>query len=65
MLEQRLGAHPWLALDRITIADIGCLPYVALAPEGEIDLAPYPNVRRWLERMKAQPGYVTMPGMSS
>ncbi|HSV18837.1 MAG TPA: glutathione S-transferase family protein [Casimicrobiaceae bacterium] len=65
VLEQRLAAHPWLALDRLTIADIGCLPYVALAPEGEIDLAGYPNVRHWLERMKAQPGYVTMPGMSS
>ena len=63
VLEKRLAAHPWLALDRLTIADIGCLPYVALSHEGEIDLATYPSVRRWVERIKAQPGFVTMPGV--
>jgi glutathione S-transferase len=63
VLEQRLAKHPWLALDRLTIADIGCFPYVALAPEGQIDLASYPAVRQWIERIKAQPGFVTMPGV--
>lgn len=62
-LEYRLRNHPWLALDRITIADIGCFPYVALAHEGEIDLEPYPKVRFWIESIKAQPGFVTMPGI--
>lgn len=63
VLEQRLAAHPWLALDRLTIADIGCFPYVALAHEGQIDLAGHPAVRQWIERVKAQPGFVGMPGV--
>lgn len=63
VLEKRLAAHPWLALDHVTIADIGCFPYVALAPEGEIPLDDYPAVRKWIERIKALPGFVGMPGV--
>ncbi|WP_199727806.1 hypothetical protein [Corallococcus sp. CA049B] len=32
--------------------------YVHLAPEAGVDLAPYPSVRAWLERVKAQPGFL-------
>jgi len=63
VFEQRLAAHPWLALDRVTIADVGCFPYVALAPEGEIPLDDYPAVRNWIGRIKALPGFVGMPGI--
>ena len=63
VLEQRLVARPWLALDRVTIADVGCFPYVALAPEGEIALDNYRGVRNWIERIKALPGFVGMPGI--
>jgi glutathione S-transferase len=63
VLEQRLAAHPWLARDHVTIADVGCFPYVALASEGEIPLDPYPSVRGWIERIKALPGFVGMPGI--
>jgi glutathione S-transferase len=62
-LDYRLRQHQWLALDRITIADVGCFPYVALAPEGQIDLEPYFGVQQWMQRIKAQPGFVTMPGI--
>jgi glutathione S-transferase len=63
VLEQRLAKHQWLALDRLTIADLGCFPYVALAHEGEISLESHPAVRQWIDRIKAQPGFVTMPGV--
>ena len=63
VLEQRLAAHQWLALDHVTIADVGCFPYVALAAEGEIALDPYASVRSWIERIKALPGFVGMPGI--
>lgn len=63
VMEQRIAAHPWLALDRATIADIGCFPYVALAPEGEIPLDGYPNVGAWIARVKALPGFIAMPGI--
>lgn len=63
VLEQRLANHDWLALDRLTIADVGCFPYVALAPEGEISLDPYPAVQKWIQRIKELPGFVAMPGV--
>ena len=31
--------------------------------EGEIPLDAYPNVRAWIARIKALPGFVAMPGM--
>jgi glutathione S-transferase len=63
VLEQRLAAHQWLALERVTIADIGCFPYVALASEGEIHLDAYPGVRSWIDRIKSLPGFEGMPGI--
>ena len=63
VLEQRLATHQWLALDHVTIADIGCFPYVALGPEGEMPLDDYPNVRKWVQRIKSLQGFVGMPGI--
>jgi glutathione S-transferase len=63
VLEGRLSRHDWLAQERFTIADVGCYPYVALAPEGDVSLDPYPGVRRWIERVRQQPGYIGMPGL--
>ncbi|MCK7496335.1 MAG: glutathione S-transferase N-terminal domain-containing protein [Comamonadaceae bacterium] len=37
--------------------------YVALAPEGDVSLEPYPGVRRWIARIQQQPGHVGMPGL--
>ncbi|AHG63797.1 glutathione S-transferase family protein [Advenella mimigardefordensis] len=65
IVEQQLQASDWLVGDHITIADIAVYPYIALSPEGQIDLVPYPGLRQWLERIQALPGYVGMPGMYS
>lgn len=64
-LERHLAKNPWLAGEHVTIADIACYPYVALAPESGVPLADYPAVRQWLERIQALPGYITMPGIVS
>lgn len=63
VLQVRLENHPYLATDQITIADIAVYPYIALAPEGQIELSPYPAVKAWIRRIEALPGYVGMPGM--
>jgi glutathione S-transferase len=63
LLEAHLKKHPMLALDRPTIADIACMPYVALSHEGGVSLDPYPAVRAWISRIKALPGFITMPGL--
>ena len=35
--------------------------YIALAPEGRLDLESYPAVTGWVSRIQALPGYVGMP----
>jgi glutathione S-transferase len=63
LLEQHLGRHEWLALERPTIADCAVFPYVALVHEGGVSLADYPNVCAWVQRVKALPGFAGMPGV--
>lgn len=62
LLEQHLRSNDWLALSRPTIADCAVYPYVALAGEGGIDLAPYPAILAWIDRIEALPGYVSISG---
>jgi glutathione S-transferase len=58
VLEGRLRDHPFLVADRYTIADIALYAYTHVADEGGFDLAGYPAVRAWLDRVAAQPGHV-------
>ena len=51
----------WLALDRPTIGDIACYPYIALAPDGGVPLDGYPALDKWFKRIQALPGYVALP----
>ena len=62
-MNEHLAHHDWLALSRPTIADVAAFPYVALAPDGKIDLTPYPQVLAWIERVKQLPGFVGMAGI--
>ena len=61
VLEIRLKSNSWLVGTHVTIADVACYPYVALAPEGNIDIEPYPGVVRWQARIEALPSYVPLP----
>lgn len=62
VMEAQLAAQPWLASTQTpTLADIALYSYTAHAPEGGVDLAPYPHVRRWLQAVEALPGFVGMP----
>ncbi|WP_426240161.1 glutathione S-transferase family protein [Pararhizobium sp. DWP1-1-3] len=58
VLEEELSQRAWLAADHITIADIAIYSYIARAPEGNVDLAAYPNVGAWLARIEQLPGFV-------
>lgn len=60
-MDQHLADRPYLAASHPTIADIACFSYVAAAPEGGVDLAPYRQVRDWLDRIRALPGFFAMP----
>lgn len=60
-MEATLARQAWLAGAAPTLADVACYPYVASAPEGGVDLAPYPAVRAWISRFEALPGVTLMP----
>jgi glutathione S-transferase len=59
VLDDWLGKHQWLVGDGPTIADIDVYGVVHLAPEGDFDLAKFPNVLAWTKRVEALPGYVS------
>ncbi|KPX41908.1 Glutathione S-transferase, N-terminal:Glutathione S-transferase, C-terminal [Pseudomonas syringae pv. helianthi] len=60
VMEQQLDRTPFLVGDNFSIADIALYAYTHVAHQGGFDLAPYTGIRRWLDRVKAQPGYVGM-----
>lgn len=62
-LNEHLSDRKWLEFERPTIADIAVFPYIALAPDGKIDLTPYPSVLAWIDRVKQLPGYISMAGV--
>ncbi len=59
-MERHLDGRDWLAAPHATIADVAMYSYTAHAPEGGIDLAPWPRMRAWLERVEALPGFIGM-----
>ena len=58
VMEHHLGDHEYFVGECFTIADVALYAYTHVAPEGGFDLEPYQAVRRWLERVAAQPGVV-------
>ncbi|GAB7535916.1 glutathione S-transferase family protein [Burkholderia sp. 22PA0106] len=59
-LDKELAGRRFALGETRTIADVAGYSYIAHAPEGGVSLAPYPNVRAWLERVEALPGFVGM-----
>ncbi len=60
VLEGHLEGRRWLVGGHATIADVAYYAYIAHAPEGDVSLAAYPNVRAWLDKVEALPGFVPM-----
>jgi glutathione S-transferase len=60
LMEAELAVQPFLAGGKPTLADIANYAYVAHAPEGNVSLQPYPNIRAWLARIEALPRFVPM-----
>lgn len=63
ILDEHLSDREFLELGHPTIGDIACFPYVAMAGEGGIDLKPYANILRWIDRIRQIPGFIPMPGI--
>lgn len=63
VMEQHLATRTFFVGERYTVADIALHAYTHVADEANVDLSRYPAIRAWLERVRAQPRYVAMPGV--
>jgi len=59
-MERHLADRTWFVGDSMTVADIALYAYTHAAEEGEFDLSGHAAIKRWLERVAAEPGHVPM-----
>jgi glutathione S-transferase len=62
VMEQHLATQPFFAVDRYTIADIALYAYTHVADAGGYEMAQFPNIKAWCNRVQAQPRYVPLSG---
>ena len=62
VMEKHLDSRRFFVAERYTIADIGLYAYTHVAHEGGFELSRFPAVEAWLERVRNQPGHITMSG---
>jgi glutathione S-transferase len=60
VMETQLKTQDWFAGNRYSVADIALYGYTHCAADGGFELADYPAVSRWLARVAAQPGHVSL-----
>ena len=60
VMEHCLGSTDWFGGEAMSIADVALYAYTHVADEGGFDLAGFPRVRAWLDRVAGQPGHVPM-----
>ena len=60
VMQSHLAQQDLFAGGRYSIADIALYAYTHSAVEGGFDLDAYPQVRAWLLRVEAQPGYIPL-----
>ena len=60
VMDQHLGSTDWFGGDAMSIADIALYAYTHVADEGGFELADYPAVSVWLDRVAGLPGHVPM-----
>jgi glutathione S-transferase len=58
VVNAHLAGREFLATDAFTVADIAAYGYVHVAHEVGVEMEHFPDVVRWLERVRAQPGHV-------
>jgi glutathione S-transferase len=59
-MERHLAHHDFFAGGAYSVADMALFAYTHCAGEGDFDLARYPAINAWLERVRAQPRFVEM-----
>lgn len=60
VMEQQLARTPYLVGEHYSIADVTLYAYTHVAHQGGFDLAGYPSIQAWLQRVASHPRHVTM-----
>jgi glutathione S-transferase len=60
LMDEHLATREFFVGGRPSLADVALYAYTHVAEEGRFDLAAYPAVTAWLERVAGQPGHVPM-----
>ncbi len=64
VMERRFASYDWLVHGGPTIANLALFAYTHRADEGGFELARWPGVRQWIDRMSAIPGIRLLPPAS-
>jgi glutathione S-transferase len=56
-IDAAFAGRQWLVGETCTIADIGCWGRMVFMAEGGFDIANWPNLLAWSERLRAMPGF--------
>jgi len=65
VMEKHLATSAWFSGAGYGIADIALFAYTHCAGDGGFNLAAYPMVSAWLDRVLAQPGFMPMPPIAA
>jgi glutathione S-transferase len=58
VMEQHLSERTFFVGERYSIADISLYAYTHVAEEGGFELAPFPAILTWCQRVASQPGHI-------
>lgn len=56
-LEKELEDKLFLLGEELSVADVAHCAYLWFADQAQLDLLPYPNIRAWMGRIAAEPGW--------
>jgi GST-like protein len=56
VMDRELAKNAYIAGDEFTIADIAIWPWIHNPANEGIEIAKYPNVEKWIEKIRARPG---------
>ena len=58
VLDRHLGTTPYLAAGEYGVADMATYPWIARHEWHQVELAEFPNVKRWFDIIGARPAVV-------
>ena len=60
LMDEHLAGREWFVGGAMSLADVCLFAYTHVAGDADFDLASYPHVLAWVERIKGQPRYLAM-----